>query len=257
MNSSTSDFLDNQRMIPLENGRAIPLDDILYGYDVVFEMERLFTKTRWLGTVSSQDPVDAWIIQEVLMDIQPDIVIELGTYKGGGALFYASIMTFYADVKPDAKVITIDPSPDIDISAKCKKIWDERVVQIQGLPTDAAVLQKVKEVVANAKSRNPDLVVMVVEDSIHYYQIVLDNITAYWQFVTPGSYMLVQDTKLQRFGDAGITGVYAGRNNPRQALADFMREYGQYFDVDRSREYMYYTQHPRGWLRRNNVAVEK
>lgn len=245
-------FIESESPIPLEGGKEIKLDDVLYGYDVLFETRRLFTKTRWLGTVSSQDPIDAWIIQEVLMDIRPDIVIELGTYKGGGAVYYASIMQFYADEKPDARVITIDPSPDIEISDMGRKLWDQKVIQFTGLPTDPAILHKVEAIVDAEQNKNTDVVIMVIEDSIHYYDVVMDNMKHYWRFVTPGSYLLVQDTKLKRFGDAGIAPVYGQRNNPRDALDDFMVEYRDYFDVDRSKEYLYYTQHPGGWLRRTD-----
>ncbi len=251
----TSTFLEGQQMIPLEGGRQVPLDDILYGYDVLFETQRLFARTRWLGTVSSQDPIDAWVIQEVLIDIQPDIIIELGTYKGGGAVFYASIMKFYADEKPNAKIITVDPSPAIDISKVGMKIWNEKVVQIQGMPTDPVILKTINSFVEEARSENPDIVVMVIEDSIHYYQVVMDNIQTYWKFVTAGSYLLVQDTKLKRIGDAGITPGYAEGNNPQRAVLDFMRDYEAYFEVDRTREYLYYTQHPGGWLKRNDQAA--
>lgn len=248
---NTSLFLANESLIPLEGGRNIRLDDILYGYDVLFESQRLFTRTRWLGTVSSQDPIDAWIIQEVIMDIQPDIVIELGTYKGGGAIFYASIMKFYAEEKPNAKVITIDPSPQIEVSKTGMKFWEEKVIQLTGTPTDPAILNTVQCIVDDQKRKDPNLVVMVIEDSSHYYDAVTDNLNSYWKFVTPGSYLLVQDTKLKRLGDAGVTPVYGNGNNPQNAMADFLTTHGNVFEVDRSREYLYYTQHPCGWLKRN------
>lgn len=254
---NSSLFLDSQRLIPLEDGRQIVLDDVLYGYDVLFETQRLFRMTRWLGTVASQDPMDAWIIQEVLMDVQPDIVIELGTFKGGGALFYASIMRFYADHKPDAMVVTVDPWPVIEISGVGIKIWRDKVMQIEGNPKDPAVLRNIMSVVEAARSKNPALVVMVIEDSTHSYKEVMENINIYWKFVTSGSYLLVQDTKLKRLGNAGITKAYKGRNNPHDAVTDFLREHGRYFEVDRSREYLYYTQHPGGWLRRTDHPISE
>ena len=42
------------------------------------------------------------------------------------------------------------------------------------------------------------LQVMVSEDSSHAYNVVVDNTRAYAQFVTLGSYLLVQDTKMTR-----------------------------------------------------------
>jgi cephalosporin hydroxylase len=51
--------------------------------------------------------------------------------------------------------------------------------------------------------------VMVIEDSTHERDVVLANIKAYGKFVTPGSYMLVQDTR-------------CGRWKPADAIEDFL-----------------------------------
>jgi cephalosporin hydroxylase len=51
--------------------------------------------------------------------------------------------------------------------------------------------------------------VMVIEDSTHEKEVVLANIKAYGKFVTPGSYMLVQDTR-------------CGRWKPADAIEDFL-----------------------------------
>ena len=37
--------------------------------------------------LTSQDPIDAWMIQEMLWDLRPDLVIETGTFNGVGAVF--------------------------------------------------------------------------------------------------------------------------------------------------------------------------
>lgn len=44
--------------------------------------------------------------------------------------------------------------------------------------------------------------VLVIEDSTHEYKTVLTNIKAYGRFVTPGSYMIVQDTRCGRWKPA-------------------------------------------------------
>lgn len=55
------------------------------------------------------------VLQEVLWDVRPDVVIELGTNTGGGALTFASIMHLMEHSTNGTKdykrmrVITIDP----------------------------------------------------------------------------------------------------------------------------------------------------
>lgn len=93
-------------VIDYGNGFSACRDAIIYGYDLMFEREGLFDKTSWLGVPQQQDPNDAMMIQELLFAHNVDVVIELGTNGGGGALFFASVMSLY---NPAAKVITIDP----------------------------------------------------------------------------------------------------------------------------------------------------
>ena len=62
--------------------------------------------------------------------------------------------------------------------------------------------------------------VVLVEDSTHEKPVVLANIRAYSKFVTPGSYLIVQDTR-------------CGRWKPADAIRDFLdEEVGQDFTRD-------------------------
>ena len=51
-----------------------------------------FGSTRWLGTPIWQNVLDLWTIQEAIAEIRPKLLIEVGTHKGGSALFYANLM---------------------------------------------------------------------------------------------------------------------------------------------------------------------
>lgn len=83
-------------------------------------------------------------------------------------------------------------------------------------------------------------VVMVVEDSSHQDKVVLRNMESYWQFVTPGSYLIVQDTRLKWSG-----------KGPLAAISTFMgRPGGSCFRKDYRLEHLIYTQHFDGYLQR-------
>ncbi len=80
--------------------------------------------------------------------------------------------------------------------------------------------------------------VLVIEDSTHVKEVVLANIKAYARFVTPGSFMLVQDTR-------------CGRWKPADAIEEFLGlPEGKDFSVDPRWEYMVFTQHSGGFLRK-------
>lgn len=61
----------------------------------------------------------------------------------------------------------------------------------------------------------------------------------YCPLVTPGSYCVVEDTKMSRWSS----------NGPLEAVKAFMAEQGEAWEMDRERELLY-THHAMGYLRR-------
>lgn len=271
--SGLSAFLNASTAVNFGHNQSACVDTILYGYDLIFEKRLLFAHMKWLGVAMQQDPMDSHILQEMLWKVKPDVVIELGTSSGGGALYFASIMSLISGPGGAGRVITIDPrdhqnawmgnencsDDDPCLSALDNPLWKERVTFIQGNPTDAPVLNKVRALLKEWGAER----VMVSEDSSHTYTAVWANLLAYAQFVTPGSYLLVQDTKLTRFQKskecAELSGedqrqACLGRHNPRvgpgDAAADFVDHMQGAFVADRSLEYLFYTQHAGGFLKR-------
>ena len=75
--------------------KYITLDEFSFAHDVFFEEWQRFSFGNWLGVKCQQDPMDAFAIQDMLWRVKPDLIIEIGTNNGGGAIFYASIMQNY------------------------------------------------------------------------------------------------------------------------------------------------------------------
>ena len=61
-----------------------------------------------MGVRIGQDPFDALVIQEMLHDVKPDLIIETGTNSGGGALYMAVMMEA---INPACKIFTMDTTP--------------------------------------------------------------------------------------------------------------------------------------------------
>merc|ERR1719375_1273440 len=91
--------------VEVSPGRRLTLDEVVYGYDLVFEAMHLFSYVSWDRVAMQQDPQDAFAIADLLQRVQPDCFVELGTNSGGGAIFYAERMRSY---QPKPLVITID-----------------------------------------------------------------------------------------------------------------------------------------------------
>jgi hypothetical protein len=49
-------------------------------------------KNRFLGILTLQSPTDAWIVMEIMHEVKPDLIVEAGTFHGGSAAFWATIL---------------------------------------------------------------------------------------------------------------------------------------------------------------------
>ena len=103
------------------------------------------------------------------------------------------------------------------------------------------------------------LKVMVSLDSEHFAGLVLKELQLYAPFATEGSYVVVQDTRLSnprlRHPRYCAKPVFGGPcNGPAEAVRKFLAEQEEaselVFETDLSREYLRYTNHPGGYLRR-------
>jgi cephalosporin hydroxylase len=202
--------------------------------DVVAEFHRLYhaAKTRtwantfWLGYLVRKCPLDLWVYQEILTETRPDIVVETGTASGGSALFFASMF----DLLDSGRVVTVDVAHNPD------RPRHDRIVYLHGSSTDHAILDAVRDEIP------PGTRVMVVLDADHRKAHVLTELRAYGELVTPGNYLIVEDTNSHlvrpEFGPG-----------PIDAVDEFLSETDT-FEIDRGREKFFMTFNPRGYLRR-------
>ena len=65
---------------------------------------RTWGNTRWRGVPLYKFPTDLVVLQEIVCEVRPDLIVETGTYKGGSALFLADICTLIGH----GRVVTVD-----------------------------------------------------------------------------------------------------------------------------------------------------
>lgn len=193
----------------------------------------VWQNTKWLGVRSEQTPTDNWSMQELISELQPDYIIESGTMNGGTTLFYASVLSF---VNPNGKVITIDVRPQVKDASRLP-LWSQRVEMIVGSSLDPKVTGHLAQEVLDKK-------VLVTLDSLHTRDHVLKEMEIYSKLVTPGSYLVVQDTNLNGHPVEPDWGP-----GPMEAVQEFLKTHDN-FVVDRSREKFFLTHYPGGWLKR-------
>ena len=70
----------------------ISFDDIIMGYERIYQTFELFSSLQFLGVSMQQTPNDAFVIADLLWRLRPELVIELGTSGGGSAHWMMHVM---------------------------------------------------------------------------------------------------------------------------------------------------------------------
>jgi cephalosporin hydroxylase len=190
--------------------------------------KQTWSNTYWLGVAAQKCAFDLWVYQEMLHELRPAVIVECGTANGGSALFLASI----CDLLGQGEVVTVD------IAEQPGRPSHERISYLTGSSTDPRTFESVKQFVGG---RAP---VVVILDSDHSRDHVLNELRLYAPLVSVGSYLIVEDSNVN-----GHPVVPEFGPGPAEAVARFLTETDE-FEVDRSREKFLLTFNPSGYLRR-------
>ncbi len=181
----------------------------------------------WFGHEMLKSPNDLWVYQEIIAELKPDWIIESGTYRGGSALYLASIL----DLLGHGQVLTIDPH-DYDHRPE-----HPRIHYLKGSSTDATIVDSVKDFVSRQRC-------LVILDGDHSRDHVLNELELYQQFVGPGDYMIVEDSCVN-----GHPVFRRHGPGPMEAIQSFLQS-TDHFEPDTQRERFLFTQNPNGFLKR-------
>lgn len=145
--------------------------------------EQTWCNTKWRGVPVCKPPTDLWIYQELITAVEPDLIIETGTLAGGSALFMHDTMQLN---KNYGWIISIDTeTSNIYETAKTSL-----VKFLHGSSTDAETVAFVKAHIASYECQK----VMVILDSNHEAEHVLQELRLYAPLVSVGSALIVEDT---------------------------------------------------------------
>jgi cephalosporin hydroxylase len=189
----------------------------------------VYRRTYWRGVETQKCPLDLWIYQEIIHELHPDVIVETGTFSGGSALYLASLF----DLLGRGRVITVDIEPQPGLPTH------PRITYVQGLSSTAP--EAVAKV--NAMIKDTDEV-MVILDSDHSRDHVLNELRVYGKMVTPRQYLIVEDTNIN--GHPALPDFGPG---PMEALDVYLKE-NDAFEMDPSREKFFMTFNPRGYLKK-------
>ena len=123
-----------------------------------------------------------WAVQEIISDTRPDVIVEAGTFAGGSAVLWASLLAMFGN----GRVISIDVKESRHEVANDLAIVRERVEFVTGSSTDPKVAEHVGRDTEGER-------VMVILDSDHSEGHVFRELDVWAPFVTAGCYLVVED----------------------------------------------------------------
>jgi len=219
-------------------------------YHIQYEENRIWETTTWFGVPAWKLPLDAWIIQELIWKVKPKLIIETGSGKGGSALFYASLMfcmreepteiPLVADTsRSESFVISIDKAPvDIHNFKNVNPVILQKIIFFSKNSVDPMTVEFAEKYVRHSSP------VMIMLDSWHSKEHVLEEMRLYAPFVSVGSYLIVEDTHV---GGNPVPWDYG--EGPMGAVKEFLLENNN-FVIDKSCERLGMTFNPGGYLKK-------
>jgi cephalosporin hydroxylase len=182
--------------------------------------------TRYRGRKILKPPFDWVVLGDIVEDTKPQVIIEIGTYEGGSALWMADLV---AALGIDCPVISID------VRNNTNGIEHKGIHWVHGNAADVVTHAAVKSLIGTRRG-------MVIEDSDHKEHVTCQLLEMYAPLVAPGCYFIVEDTICE------FTGLppYPG---PLGAVKQFVAHHPE-FVIDRTREKYVMTYNPMGYLLR-------
>jgi cephalosporin hydroxylase len=212
----------------------------------------------WLGRPAIQFPNDAWVMQELIWQIKPDLIIETGIAHGGSLIFSASMLALLDMCDAIALGVTLDPKQskrkvlglDIDIRAHNRAAIEahpmvSRIQMIQGSSIAPEVIEQVHQVAAGYQR------ILICLDSNHTHEHVLAELEAYAPLTSIGSYCVVFDTVVEDMpADLFPDRPWGPGNNPKTAVWEYLKTHPE-FEIDKSIQHkLLITVAPDGYLKR-------
>ena len=155
-------------------------------------------KVTYRGVKAIRCPFDYVIYQMIISEVKPDLIIEIGTRFGGGALYLADLL----ELNGGGVVHAVDIVDNVDQMVKNDNRIKFYFDGWQGYDLE------------DAKDFNK---ILIIEDGSHQYEDTIGILNKFHNLVSENSYFIIEDGILN---ELGLEKEYKG--GPLKAIREFL-----------------------------------
>ncbi|MCH9610655.1 MAG: hypothetical protein S4CHLAM81_06270 [Chlamydiales bacterium] len=167
----------------------------------------------WMGRPIIQLPEDMIRLQEVIYRVKPDVILECGIAHGGSLIYHASLLR--AMGKGRVIGVDIEIRPHNREAIEKHELFD-LITMVEGSSVEPSIVDHVKTLI------KPDDKVLVILDSNHTKEHVQQEMAAYHELVSKGSYLVVTDGFMKKLADVPRGQEEWKWDNPLSAAEEFL-----------------------------------
>jgi len=195
----------------------------------------VWKQTTWMGVPVMKSVSDMWNYQEILHSLRPSLLLEFGTFYGGSAMFFASILR---QIGAPFRVLSVD----IDHSNVYDAVKQDSAIELLTASSSGEdALQRIKKL----KAEYPGPVFAIL-DSDHSKAHVLSELMAIRPLLSSGDYVIVEDSNINGHPVLPLWGP-----GPYEAVTEYVKNFPDDYILDSERENKFgFTFAPHGFLMR-------
>lgn len=196
---------------------------------------KIWMTTNWLGVSCQKSVQDLWNYQEILTALRPALIVEFGTYSGGSALYFSTVLrALHAPGAFRILTVDIDHTP-LHLSVRA-------VPEIECMLASSGSIA-VNQRISGLRTQFAGPVFFIL-DSDHHAVHVFEELVSLRDITRPGDYVVVEDGNIN--GHPVLPGWGDG---PWEAIERYRKEFPHDYQRDESREAKFgWTFAPRGFL---------
>lgn len=182
-------------------------------YELLMAIQRGTMEYRYRGIPLLKNPFDLALYPLLLGRARPRTLIEIGSYQGGSAIWFADQARA---LELDMHVVSVDlvaPAPASDAS-------------VSFLRGDA---RNLAETLTTRMMEEFDRPLLVIEDSCHLASVTAAVLDFFDPWMRQGEYIVIEDGILS---DMRVADQYEG--GPARAIAEFLEKRPGCYEIDRT-----------------------